>query len=350
MTIKLTWNDFFVEQFQEAAEEKQWDASDERDITYQFDARFSQGWRREIQLREGLSLFVDRHRLIDRLLISSLGGEISTISCMFVLSGRGQGTISSTLNEALFSYLPTKYFLESNGVGHQGIGNFLDTDLFSIVNIDIHPSVLRSFATSPYGELPRNLQHLIQPPSKEAYWRSGDTTPMMVTVLQQILQCPYQGMVKRIYLESKVTELIALVVDHEIAIQQGEDEKNPLKPEQLERVHCAKEILLRDLSNPPSLTKLAHQVGLNAFMLGQGFRQVFGNTVFGQLQAYRLEAARQLLAEQDITIAEVSHRVGYASTTSFSKAFKKTFGISPKAYQKSCRKQSLVKVGKCIKR
>ncbi len=65
----------------------------------------------------------------------------------------------------------------------------------------------------------------------------------MNTVLQQILHCPYQGMVKRAYLESKVIELIALVLDRERAIQQGETKKVFLKPEQIERVHYAKEIL-----------------------------------------------------------------------------------------------------------
>ncbi|MEM1293472.1 MAG: helix-turn-helix domain-containing protein [Cyanobacteria bacterium P01_H01_bin.162] len=337
MTIKLTWNEFFTEQFQEATEEKQWDTSDERDMTYQFDARFSQGWRRNIQLREGLSLDIDRHQLTDRLLINGFEGEASTISCTFTLSGKGQGIIPSALGEALFPYLPLKYFLQSNGLGHQSIHNFLDIDFFSIINIDIHPSVLRSFATSLDGELPENLQHLIQPPSKDIYWRSGDTTPTMVTVLQQILQCPYQDMVKRIYLESKVTELIALVVAHEIAIQQGEDEKSTLKPEQLERIHYAKEILLRDLSNPPSLEQLAHQAGLNEFTLKHGFRQAFGTTVFGELRSHRLEIAKQLLAEQDITVTETAHRVGYACVRSFAKAFKHKFGLGPKAYQKACR-------------
>ena len=339
MTIKLTWDEFFVEQFQEAAEEKlQWDASDERDVTYQFDARFSQGWRRNIQLREGLSLLVDRHQPIEHLLINYSEAETSNITFLFTLSGKGKGVFSSRLTETVYLYLPTKYFLRSNGSSPRSVGDFSDIDPISILQIYFHPSVLRSFATSPDGELPKHLQHLIQPPSKEVYWRSGDTTPMMVTVLQQILQCPYQGIVKRIYLESKVTELIALVVAHEIAIQQGEDEKSTLKPEQLERVHYAKEILLRDLSNPPTLEELARQVGLNDFLLKKGFRQAFGTTVFGELRAYRIEMAQRLLAEQDFTVAEVAYQVGYASVGAFAKAFHKRFGLSPKAYQKACRK------------
>ena len=70
---------------------------------------------------------------------------------------------------------------------------------------------------------------------------------MMNTVLQQILHCPYKGLVKRAYLESKAIELMALVLDREIAIAQKEPKKFFLKPEQIERSHYAKEFLLLDL-------------------------------------------------------------------------------------------------------
>ncbi|NEP18909.1 MAG: helix-turn-helix transcriptional regulator [Leptolyngbya sp. SIO4C1] len=160
---------------------------------------------------------------------------------------------------------------------------------------------------------------------------------MMATVLQQILNCAYYGLVKRAYLESKVVELMALLLEQETVIRQGGQKKISLKSEQIERIHYAREILLRDLSNPPSLLELAHQVGLNEFMLKQGFRQMFDNTVFGELRSHRLEIAQQLLAEQETSVAEVAHLVGYACVRSFAKTFKRKFGLGPKAYQKACR-------------
>ena len=159
----------------------------------------------------------------------------------------------------------------------------------------------------------------------------------MANVIQQILDCPYQGIVKRMYLESKVIELMALVLDREIVIQQGEVNTVKLKPEQLERIHYAKEILLSDLNNPPTLEQLARQVGLNDLLLRQGFRQAFDTTVFGTLRSHRLELAKQFLASQDLSVREVANRIGYASVSSFSRAFEHQFGIRPKAYQNLCR-------------
>ncbi|MEO1396052.1 MAG: AraC family transcriptional regulator [Cyanobacteria bacterium J06634_5] len=338
MTIKVTMDEF-DSQFQEADEEElQWDASDELDLTYKFDACFSRGWSRRIQLREGIKLSIDRHQPVGRLILNEPEHEGHFITCIFTLSGRGLLIVPSTLSEILFPRTAGKYLLNSNGLCPHGIVDESDIEPYCHLFIRVRPSILRSFVPSPEGELPINLQHLIKTPSQEQYIRSGDINSMMTNVLQQILNCPYKGLVKRAYLESKVIELIALVLDHEIAIQQGEVKQGALKPEQLERVHYAKEILLRDLSNPPSLEALARQAGLNDFLLKKGFRQAFGTTVFGELRSHRLKLAQQLLAEQDYTVAEVAHQIGYASVGAFAKAFHKRFGLGPKAYQKSRQK------------
>lgn len=249
-----------------------------------------------------------------------------------------QESIVSSSGAIILPHIAGNYYVRSNGLNYQTACDCLDLKPYSEIAVSIEPSTLRSFVASLDGDLPQNLQHLVKASNEAIYARSGETQPTMATVLQQILNCPYQGMVKRAYLESKAIELMALVLDHEIAIQQGEPKKIFLKPEQIERIHYAKEILLRDLNNPPSLEELAHQAGLNDFMLKQGFHHCFGTTVFKVLRSHRLETARQLLAEQDITVTEVAKLVGYASTRSFARAFRRQFGISPKVHQKACRK------------
>ncbi|MEH2273823.1 MAG: AraC family transcriptional regulator [Nostoc sp.] len=204
---------------------------------------------------------------------------------------------------------------------------------FSIITvaININPKVFRSFAADSSGKLPKNLQHLIRPFEQATYERYGTITPAMLGVLQQILQCPYQDMTKRLYLEGKVWELAALMVEQEIQINQGCLEIKKLKPSEIERIYYAKEILLKHLDNPPSLIQLAQQVGLNDRKLKEGFRSVFGTTVFGYLHNYRLEVAQNLLMQGQMNVTEVAYQVGYASPTSFYNAFRKKFGVSPKS-------------------
>ncbi|NEP19706.1 MAG: helix-turn-helix transcriptional regulator, partial [Leptolyngbya sp. SIO4C1] len=291
----------------------------------------------EIQLRDGIWLTIDRHQPVDCLLINESEEEYQSIWYIFTLSGKGQLIVPSALSETLIPRTAGKYTIESNGLSPRHITDESDIDPYCHVFIFVRPSVLRSFAASPERELPESLQHLVKDPGQEIYRRGGDITPTMAVVLQQILSCSYQSIVKRAYLEGKVIELIALVLDHEIAIQQGDVKQDVLKSEQRERIYYAREILLKDLDNPPSIAELAHLVGLNEGLLKRGFRQAFGTTVFDTLQSHRLDIARQLLAEQDISIFEVAQHAGYGSATTFGRAFRKKFGVSPKQYQKACR-------------
>ncbi|MBW4567884.1 MAG: AraC family transcriptional regulator [Tolypothrix carrinoi HA7290-LM1] len=95
----------------------------------------------------------------------------------------------------------------------------------------------------------------------------------------------------------------------------------------------SKDILIHNLNSPPSLLDLARQVGLNDRKLKEGFLLVFGTTVFGYLQTHRMLQGKQLLAERSLSVAGVAHAVGYTSPSRFCDAFKRQFGITPKAYQ-----------------
>lgn len=162
----------------------------------------------------------------------------------------------------------------------------------------------------------------------------------MQVVLHQILNCPYKGPLKQMYLEGKVLELATLQFS-QFTEQDGLTSSSlVLKPDDVERLHQAKTILTQQFDQPPSLITLARQVGLNDCKLKQGFRQLFGATVFGYLRDYRLERARLLLIEDWLSVQQVAHTVGYAQSNYFAKAFKRKFGVSPKTYQLSLAGQA----------
>jgi len=181
--------------------------------------------------------------------------------------------------------------------------------------------------------LPRPLKHLIEADSIQPFHQNlGRISPDMLKVLQQIIDCPYQGLVQQLFLEGKALELLALQFARWAEPQKSENSVVSLKPDDIERLHFASKLLIQRASTPPSLLELARQVGLNDRKLKQGFLQVFGTTVFGYLQDYRLQRSQQLLKAGEMSVTEVAHTVGYASLPSFSKAFRKKFGYSPLAY------------------
>ncbi len=90
----------------------------------------------------------------------------------------------------------------------------------------------------------------------------------------------------------------------------------------------AREILLADLSHPPTIPELARQVGLNQFKLKQGYRRLFGNSIYASFQEARMKQALVLL--QKLNVTETALELGYSNTSHFSSAFRKQHGISPR--------------------
>ncbi|MBW4644241.1 MAG: AraC family transcriptional regulator [Goleter apudmare HA4340-LM2] len=201
------------------------------------------------------------------------------------------------------------------------------------VGIIIDLERLRSFGMT-WDNAPSFIKSLTEGKSAQSFHQTlKRSTPAMQQALQQILNCPYQGVFKRMYLEGKVLELLVLQFDQLLEKQKQSSSTLSFHSTDIERLHLAKTILQQQLEHPPSLLELAKLVGLNDFKLKQGFRHLFGTTVFGYLQTCRMEQAQQLLSDRSLSIAEVAQRVGYASPSQFCHAFKQYIGMTPSNYR-----------------
>ena len=130
----------------------------------------------------------------------------------------------------------------------------------------------------------------------------------MQVCLHQILNCPYQGATKIIYLESKALELIAMRLQEVFSEDESQHSVSKvIRANDIERIYHAKEILRCNFENPPSLPELARKVGLNQRKLKQGFRACFGTTAFGYLHDYRMEQARLLLTDTQMGVTQVAY-------------------------------------------
>jgi AraC family transcriptional activator of pyochelin receptor len=198
-----------------------------------------------------------------------------------------------------------------------------------LVHLHMQPESLGWFDGKTAEQLPVSLRKAIA--GQAEYCHSHSMTSVMEAALRQLLHCPYQGLTQRLYVESKALELISLCLDP--LLSDVPPHRSSLKSDEIDRIFYAKDILLSRITNPPTLLELSRQIGLNDRKLKQGFRQVFGTTVFGYLYSYRMQQAQQLLLMPTATIAGVAQKVGYRSPEAFSVAFRRTFEVSPKAYQ-----------------
>jgi len=193
--------------------------------------------------------------------------------------------------------------------------HFTESYFRRLENIDSH--IVNEFLTridkKQMGTMNRHNMHI---------------TPQMDTLLYEITHCQKKGVLKRLFLEAKVLELLMLQMEQfesSVLVKPA----TLLKGSDIDKIHQARQLIEQNLSHPYSLLELSHQVGLNDFKLKKGFKEVFGNTVFGYLHDLRMQEARRLLAELHKPIWEVAEYCGYEYVQHFSTAFKKKFGVTP---------------------
>ncbi|WP_328515512.1 AraC family transcriptional regulator [Ralstonia pseudosolanacearum] len=92
-------------------------------------------------------------------------------------------------------------------------------------------------------------------------------------------------------------------------------------------------LMQEETTHPWTLEELARRVGLSRTALAERFRQTMGDTPLNYLRTLRMQRAVQLLTETDQSLEAVATAVGYQDAFSFSKVFKRSVGLSPKAFR-----------------
>ena len=82
-----------------------------------------------------------------------------------------------------------------------------------------------------------------------------------------------------------------------------------------------------------SLEEISELFHLNLFYISRLFKKKTNMNYTDYLTKVRMEQAKQMLNHSDCLISEICTRVGYSDPRSFSKAFKKYFGVSPREFR-----------------
>ena len=206
------------------------------------------------------------------------------------------------------------------------------------INVELTPetwmiSILISIAKfhSLFSSDANHISFLSPENSSKKYYDNLPFTSSIAVVLSQILQARVHDSMKSLYFKGKIYELLSLYFNKndDSSIEQCPfliDEQN------VQKIRNAKDIILDRMTDPPSLDALALEIGLPLKKLKQGFKQVYGDTVFAYLLEHKMQEARRMLDSQKYNVNEVGLKLGYSTSSHFIAAFKKKYGTTPKKY------------------
>ena len=153
----------------------------------------------------------------------------------------------------------------------------------------------------------------------------------ILIVLNQIIKNDMDNSTRSLLYKAKIYELFSLIFKKtkEIDLDQCPFLKND---ENLKKIAKAKDVILKDIKNPPSLIELSKTIDLSLKNLKKGFKEIYGKPVYKYLFDFKMEKAKQLLSDGNLNVNEVSYNLGYSSSSHFIAAFKKKYGITPRTY------------------
>lgn len=182
------------------------------------------------------------------------------------------------------------------------------------------------------------IPFLSQENRDKKYYQQNPVTPTISIILSQLWNEQMYPTVRALYCKGKTYELLSLYFNRN---PEAQAEQCPflMDEENVQRIRQAKEIVIERMAEPPTLQELAGEIGLSLKKLKEGFKQIYGDSVFSFLFDYKMEMARKLLETGKYNVNEVGLKVGYSTASHFIAAFKKKYDTTPKQYLLSLAQQ-----------
>ena len=215
---------------------------------------------------------------------------------------------------------------------------FYNTEKELPLHVEIEPKswVISIFVSIKkfHGLFTTDAEHIpfLSPQNKEKkYYNENDVSPSMAIVLNQMFHYNLHPSIKNLYYKGKGYELLSLYFNR---TEDPNAEQCPflVDEDNVIKIKKAKEIIIANMAEPPTLQALSDEIGLTLKKLKMGFKQIYGDTVYGFLFDYKMEYARKLLDSGSYNVNEVGLKIGYSTGSHFIAAFKKKFATTPKKY------------------
>jgi AraC-like DNA-binding protein len=163
---------------------------------------------------------------------------------------------------------------------------------------------------------------------------SGSGNPLFInlthrTMLKELFEIKDNDPVSQIKRLSSVIHLIERSL-HSFLRQEQATLPRSVKKTDLESMQHIEQILSSRLEGFPSLESLAHEVFMSTSKLKNLFKQVYGHTLYDYYNKSRLQRARDLLLNGQVSIKQAGSEIGFSNLSHFAKAFRKEFGILPR--------------------
>ena len=185
-----------------------------------------------------------------------------------------------------------------------------------------------------FSEDSNNIQFLKDENANQKYYYENKISNPIFLVLNELKRFDINSSTKNLFLKAKIYELFSHLYNRnrDLNIEQCPFLTNE---ENFKKIKQAKEIIIENMTNPPSLVELSEEINLSLKKLKEGFKKIYGKPVYQFLIEYKMELAKKLLSDNNYNVNEVSLKLGYSTASHFITAFKNKYGLTPKNFKQN---------------
>ncbi len=138
------------------------------------------------------------------------------------------------------------------------------------------------------------------------------------------------------YPKSRDLQLLGLLYLFVAALIEAGPGGSALRPPGGKQVYVTKAVtyIAGNYSQKITVDDIAGYIGLNRRYFSAVFKEILGVSPQRYIMQFRMDKACELMQNEILSIGDIARSVGYDDPLTFSKAFKKLKGLSPRAYRK----------------
>jgi AraC-like DNA-binding protein len=185
-----------------------------------------------------------------------------------------------------------------------------------------------------FSEDINNIQFLKDENINQKYYYENKISNPIFIILNELRRFDTKSSTKKLFLKAKIYELFSHLYNRnrDLNVEQCPFLTNE---ENFKKIKKAKDIIIENMTNPPSLIELSEEINLSLKKLKEGFKKIYGKPVYQFLIEYKMELAKKLLSVNDYNVNEVSIKLGYSTASHFITAFKNKYGLTPKKFKQN---------------
>lgn len=202
-----------------------------------------------------------------------------------------------------------------------------------IVHIQLKPSILQWLACKYFPVF--DVCNALDERHPASIRHNGYINAPVWELLNHMLLCKLEEEERAMYQHARILDLLLMYAE-DLAEEGYKDSGSRFhfSPEDIKAILQAGEWKFERLDESLHLKDIARKVNLHPQKMRAGFKLVFGELASKMAIDKKIEKAKRLLRDTDMSLESIAFETGYSNTSAFIRAFRRETGITPANYRK----------------